>query len=89
MNLAKQLREYSTQLILQRKYKEHSAYSEEIKQMKDKLKEKYGEDVFFSCRLYHFLIKSTMPPGTKEIFDLPNGEWSEFIEKKAKEFGIN
>jgi hypothetical protein len=86
--LVDKLNEYATDLIREKKYAEHDKYAEEIRSLRKELKQKYGEDLFYRSELYHALTHSTMSEDISKILDLPGGEWKMFIEKKAKEFGI-
>jgi hypothetical protein len=87
-DLVDKINSHLRSLVKEKKYREHDKYIQEIRNVIDKLKNRYGEDTFFQSELYHALAYSTMSLGTEKILDLPGGEWEEFIKKKAEDFGI-
>lgn len=88
LDLAQKIEDFTTSLIAQKRYEEHTKFVKEFSNLRKAMIEKYGEDRFYQTELYHASNHSTPPPGIKLIFDLPGGEWAEFIEKKANDFGL-
>jgi hypothetical protein len=88
LGLVDKINKYAIELAREKKYSEYDKYAGEIRGLREELKQKYGEDLFYQSELYHALTHSTMSKEINKVLDLPGREWETFIENKAKEFGI-